>query len=102
MVEFHGCLLSSKSIKDTYLSCKLDKQHFCSLVRIDGLDIMRGKRVYNCVGFHAWWIGSKLAKRKHQIGTLYHEMKMNELKNLDTKSQGIRTKHETEAKYGWR
>lgn len=46
--------------------------------------------------------GSKLAKRKHQIGTLYHDMKMNELKTMASKSQGVKSKHETEAKYGWR
>ncbi|GMH40502.1 hypothetical protein BSKO_08406 [Bryopsis sp. KO-2023] len=46
--------------------------------------------------------GSKIAKRKHQIGTLYHTVKMNELEAMASKAQGVKSKHETEAKYGWR
>ncbi|CAL5222966.1 g5407 [Coccomyxa viridis] len=43
----------------------------------------------------------KLARRKHQISSLYHQAKMKELELLESKSQGIKTKAETQAKYGW-
>ena len=45
---------------------------------------------------------SKFAKRKHQIGTLYYDMKMKEVEMTATKAQGMKSKAETEAKYGWR
>lgn len=44
---------------------------------------------------------SKLHKRKHQIGTLYFDMKKNEHELADRRSKGFLTKAETQAKYGW-
>ncbi|CAD7696908.1 unnamed protein product [Ostreobium quekettii] len=45
---------------------------------------------------------SKFAKRKHQIGTLYYDMKMKEVEMASRKASGMKSKAETEAKYGWR
>eukprot|EP00951_Prasinocladus_malaysianus_P029443 scaffold271949_cov31-Prasinocladus_malaysianus.AAC.2 len=45
--------------------------------------------------------GSKAARRKHQIGTLYHNMKMAELEALETKTKSQKSKAETARKYGW-
>ncbi|MEW5299795.1 MAG: hypothetical protein WDW36_002773 [Sanguina aurantia] len=45
--------------------------------------------------------GDKLAKRKHQIGTLFHHSKMAELDNMEKRGHGTKTKGETQAKYGW-
>ncbi|XP_027920180.1 proline-rich protein PRCC [Vigna unguiculata] len=44
---------------------------------------------------------SKLHKRKHQIGSLYFEMKQNEMKLAERRAKGMLTKAETQAKYGW-
>ena len=45
--------------------------------------------------------GSKTARRKHQIGTLFHESKLAELDMLEKRSTGQKSKAETAAKYGW-
>ena len=42
-----------------------------------------------------------MAKRKHQIGTLYFNAKMQELEQLEARTQQMKTKKETQAKYGW-
>lgn len=44
---------------------------------------------------------SKLLKRKHQIGSLYFDMKQNEMKLAERRAKGMLTKAETQAKYGW-
>jgi proline-rich protein PRCC len=44
---------------------------------------------------------SKLHKRKHQIGTLYFEMRQKETELAERRSKGFLTKAETQAKYGW-
>lgn len=44
---------------------------------------------------------SKLHKRKHQIGTLYFDMKQKETELTERRSKGFLTKAETHAKYGW-
>ncbi|XP_027331978.1 flocculation protein FLO11 [Abrus precatorius] len=44
---------------------------------------------------------SKLHKRKHQIGSLYFDMKQNETKLAERRAKGMLTKAETQAKYGW-
>lgn len=46
--------------------------------------------------------GSRMAKRKHQIGTLLFNAKMKELEILEGKATAMRHKSETQAKYGWR
>eukprot|EP00884_Botryococcus_braunii_P009982 jgi/Botrbrau1/18986/Bobra.0100s0023.1 len=43
----------------------------------------------------------KLARRKHQISSLYHQAKMKELDAMDMRSRSLKTKAETQAKYGW-
>lgn len=45
--------------------------------------------------------GTGLAKRKHQIGTLFHNAKMKELEILEGKASQMASKRETQAKYGW-
>mmetsp|Transcript_24738 Transcript_24738/g.58878 ORF Transcript_24738/g.58878 Transcript_24738/m.58878 type:complete len:360 (-) Transcript_24738:112-1191(-) len=45
--------------------------------------------------------GSKLARRKHQIGTLYHDVKMAEIEMLENRTKSQKSKAETAAKYGW-
>ncbi|PNH04046.1 putative calmodulin-like protein 2 [Tetrabaena socialis] len=45
--------------------------------------------------------GSKLAKRKHQIGTLLFNARMQELEQLEKRTAGQKSKAETAAKYGW-
>lgn len=45
--------------------------------------------------------GNKMAKRKHQIGTLFYNAKMKELEILEGKASSMRHKSETQAKYGW-
>ncbi|GFH23638.1 uncharacterized protein HaLaN_21280 [Haematococcus lacustris] len=45
--------------------------------------------------------GNKMAKRKHQIGTLFANAKLKELELLEGKAAGMRSKKETQAKYGW-
>ncbi|XP_019454753.1 PREDICTED: proline-rich protein PRCC-like isoform X2 [Lupinus angustifolius] len=44
---------------------------------------------------------SKLHKRKHQISSLYFDMKQNEMQLAERRSKGMLTKAETQAKYGW-
>jgi proline-rich protein PRCC len=41
------------------------------------------------------------ARRKHQIGSLYHDAKMVEAELLRNKTKAVKTKRETQAKYGW-
>ncbi|XVF19034.1 hypothetical protein REPUB_Repub11eG0075700 [Reevesia pubescens] len=43
----------------------------------------------------------KLHKRKHQIGSLYFDMKQKEMELQERRSRGLLTKAETQAKYGW-
>ena len=45
--------------------------------------------------------GTSLAKKKHQIGTLFATARANELNILDGKSQAMKSKSETQSKYGW-
>lgn len=44
---------------------------------------------------------SKLHKRKHQIGTLYFDMKQKEMELAERRARGFLTKAQTHAKYGW-
>ncbi|KAK2965813.1 hypothetical protein RJ640_025322 [Escallonia rubra] len=44
---------------------------------------------------------TKLHKRKHQIGSLYFDMKQKEMELSERRSKGFLTKAETQAKYGW-
>ncbi|KAL5974130.1 hypothetical protein ACLOJK_030793 [Asimina triloba] len=44
---------------------------------------------------------SKLHKRKHQIGSLYFDMKQKEMELTERRARGLLTKSETQAKYGW-
>lgn len=43
----------------------------------------------------------KMAKRKHQIGTLYQRAKVQELDDLQKQAQGARNRAEAKRKYGW-
>ncbi|KAE8710368.1 poly(rC)-binding protein 3-like [Hibiscus syriacus] len=44
---------------------------------------------------------TKLHKRKHQIGSLYFDMKQKEMELQERRSRGLLTKADTQAKYGW-
>ncbi|KAJ8751013.1 hypothetical protein K2173_016194 [Erythroxylum novogranatense] len=44
---------------------------------------------------------SKLHKRKHQIGSLYFDMKQKEMELAERRAKGFLTKSQTQAKYGW-
>ncbi|KAF0906144.1 hypothetical protein E2562_009134 [Oryza meyeriana var. granulata] len=44
---------------------------------------------------------SKLHKRKHQIGSLFYDMKQKEMELAERRAKGFLTKAETQAKYGW-
>ncbi|KAL4854611.1 hypothetical protein ACK3TF_004764 [Chlorella vulgaris] len=44
---------------------------------------------------------SKMAKRRHQISSLYHYAKQKELEQLEVRAAGSKTKAETQRKYGW-
>ncbi|KAK4265576.1 hypothetical protein QN277_026607 [Acacia crassicarpa] len=44
---------------------------------------------------------SKLHRRKHQIGSLYFDMKQKESELSERRAKGMLTKAETQAKYGW-
>lgn len=44
---------------------------------------------------------SKLHRRKHQIGSLYFDMKQKESELTERRAKGMLTKAETQAKYGW-
>ncbi|WIA38429.1 hypothetical protein OEZ86_001754 [Tetradesmus obliquus] len=51
--------------------------------------------------------GSKLARSKHQIGTLFanaklRELELRELEVLENRAAGMKSKAETAGKYGWR
>lgn len=43
----------------------------------------------------------KVHRRKHQIGSLYYDMRQKEMELLERKAKGHLTKSETQAKYGW-
>ena len=45
--------------------------------------------------------GSKLARSKHQIGTLFANAKLRELEVLENRASGMKSKAETAGKYGW-
>ncbi|XP_011089607.1 uncharacterized protein DDB_G0271670 isoform X1 [Sesamum indicum] len=44
---------------------------------------------------------SKLHKRKHQIGSLYFDMRQKEMELAERRAKGYLTKAQTQAKYGW-
>lgn len=44
---------------------------------------------------------SKLLKRKHQIGSLYFDMKQKEMELSERRARGFLTKAQTQGKYGW-
>ncbi|XP_028751431.1 proline-rich protein PRCC [Neltuma alba] len=44
---------------------------------------------------------SKLHRRKHQIGSLFFDMKQKESELAERRAKGMLTKAETQAKYGW-
>ncbi|EMS47040.1 hypothetical protein TRIUR3_04148 [Triticum urartu] len=44
---------------------------------------------------------SKLQKRKHQIGSLFYDLKQKEMELTERRAKGFLTKAETQAKYGW-
>ncbi|XP_030456292.2 uncharacterized protein LOC115677302 [Syzygium oleosum] len=44
---------------------------------------------------------SKLHKRKHQIGSLYFDMRQKEMELAERRAKGFLTKAQTQAKYGW-
>ncbi|KAK9705517.1 hypothetical protein RND81_07G063200 [Saponaria officinalis] len=44
---------------------------------------------------------SKLHKRKHQISSLYFDMRQKEMELAERRAKGFLTKAETQAKYGW-
>lgn len=44
---------------------------------------------------------SKLAKRRHQISSLYSYAKAKELEQLEVRAAGVKSKAETAKKYGW-
>lgn len=46
--------------------------------------------------------GSKLARSKHQIGTLFANAKLRELEVLENRASGMKSKAETAGKYGWK
>ncbi|KAL0460416.1 UNVERIFIED_CONTAM: hypothetical protein Slati_0668800 [Sesamum latifolium] len=44
---------------------------------------------------------TKLHKRKHQIGSLYFDMRQKEMELAERRAKGYLTKAQTQAKYGW-
>ncbi|KDO61948.1 hypothetical protein CISIN_1g0355062mg, partial [Citrus sinensis] len=44
---------------------------------------------------------SKLHKRKHQIGSLFFDMKQKEMELAERRAKGLLTKAQTHGKYGW-
>jgi len=44
---------------------------------------------------------NRVARQKHQIGSLYHQSKVLELELLTNRAKSLKTKRETQAKYGW-
>ena len=44
---------------------------------------------------------SDTARRKHQIGALLHDAKMREIEMLEGRLTSMKSKRETQAKYGW-
>ena len=45
--------------------------------------------------------GSGLARRRHQIGTLYRNAKVAEVDTLEGRGTKTKSKRQTAAKYGW-
>jgi proline-rich protein PRCC len=43
----------------------------------------------------------KLERRKHQISSLYADMKKKEMEMMDSRATGMQTKAQTKGKYGW-
>ena len=50
---------------------------------------------------HAGAAPSRKHKSKHQIGSLYHQAKLAELQDLETRASSAKTKAESKRKYGW-
>jgi proline-rich protein PRCC len=46
-------------------------------------------------------VGSGLARKKHQIGTLFANAKLRELEVMENRAQGMKSKASTAGKYGW-
>jgi proline-rich protein PRCC len=46
-------------------------------------------------------VGSRLARSKHQIGTLYANAKLKEVEMFENRARGMKSKAETAGKYGW-
>lgn len=44
---------------------------------------------------------TKLHKRKHQISSLYFDMKQKEMELAERRARGLLTKAQTQGKYGW-
>ena len=44
---------------------------------------------------------SRLARSRHQIGSLYHQAKMAELKDMELRAQGAKHRAEAKRRYGW-
>jgi hypothetical protein len=44
---------------------------------------------------------SKMARRRHQLSSLYVQAKEHELEQLEKRATGMKTKAETQRKYGW-
>ena len=42
-----------------------------------------------------------MAKRKHQITSLFHQAKLQEAQYMDARTAGMKSKAQTQAKYGW-
>ena len=43
----------------------------------------------------------KIERRKHQISSLYADMKKKEMEMVDSRATGMQTKAQTKGKYGW-
>eukprot|EP00240_Pyramimonas_obovata_P003711 CAMPEP_0118929754 /NCGR_PEP_ID=MMETSP1169-20130426/6663_1 /TAXON_ID=36882 /ORGANISM="Pyramimonas obovata, Strain CCMP722" /LENGTH=350 /DNA_ID=CAMNT_0006872003 /DNA_START=172 /DNA_END=1224 /DNA_ORIENTATION=- len=43
----------------------------------------------------------QLLRRKHQIGSLYYDAKVRELEMFENKSKGMKSRSQTQGKYGW-
>jgi proline-rich protein PRCC len=44
---------------------------------------------------------SKLAKRKNQLSSLFVDAKAQEIEQMEKQASGVKTKTETQRKYGW-
>ena len=40
-------------------------------------------------------------RRKHQIGALFYDAKLRELEMFENKSKGMKSRSQTQGKYGW-